>query len=154
MCRGCFDTLDPPPPPQPIWALVHMKTVCFQDPISIPDYHASFQNYSVKIKSSKKKMCFSLIYQTSLSLKIRSWVKSCDLQPANRHESEHRGQPIIKGRSKNGIALFKVECLTLAIYCSKQTELARRVIGAGPLVCGPLPCGKLVTFLQFLCYAS
>ena len=35
-----------PPPPQPIWALVHMKTVCFQDPISIPDYHASFQNYS------------------------------------------------------------------------------------------------------------
>ena len=33
-------------PPQPIWALVHMKTVCFQDPISIPDYHASFQNYS------------------------------------------------------------------------------------------------------------
>ena len=26
--------------------MVHMKTVCFQDPISIPDYHARFQNYS------------------------------------------------------------------------------------------------------------
>ena len=25
----CFNT----PPPQPIWASVHMKTVCFQDPI-------------------------------------------------------------------------------------------------------------------------
>ena len=35
------------PPPSTVWALVHMKTVCFQDPISIPDHHASFQNYSV-----------------------------------------------------------------------------------------------------------
>ena len=32
------------PPPQLIWALVSMKTVCFQDPISIPNYRASFQN--------------------------------------------------------------------------------------------------------------
>ena len=35
-----------PPPPQSIWAMVHMKTVCLQEPISIPDYHASFQNHS------------------------------------------------------------------------------------------------------------
>ena len=41
---GCFDTLDPPP--QPIWALIHIKMVYFHDPTSIPDYHASFQNYS------------------------------------------------------------------------------------------------------------
>ena len=42
---GRFDTLDPPP--QPILALVHMKTVYFHDPISIPVYHAHFQNYSI-----------------------------------------------------------------------------------------------------------
>ena len=41
---GCFDTLDPPP--QPILTLIHMKIVYFHDPTSIPDYHASFQNYS------------------------------------------------------------------------------------------------------------
>ena len=34
------------PPPQPILTLIHMKIVYFHDPTSIPDYHASFQNYS------------------------------------------------------------------------------------------------------------
>ena len=36
----------PPPLPQPNWAMVHMKTIYVQNPISIPDYHASFQSYS------------------------------------------------------------------------------------------------------------
>ena len=35
-----------PPPPQPMITLIHMKIVYFHDPTSIPDYHASFQNYS------------------------------------------------------------------------------------------------------------
>ena len=35
-----------PPLPQPNWVMVHMKTIYFQNPISIPDYHASFQTYS------------------------------------------------------------------------------------------------------------
>ena len=42
---GYFDTLVSPLL-QPNWAPVHTKTIYFQDPISIPDYHASFQNYS------------------------------------------------------------------------------------------------------------
>jgi len=41
---GCFNTLASLP--QPNWAMVHMKTIYFQNPISIPDYHASFQSYS------------------------------------------------------------------------------------------------------------
>ena len=39
---GCFNTLARPLH----WTMVHTKTTYFQDPISIPDYHASFQNYS------------------------------------------------------------------------------------------------------------
>ena len=37
-CTGCFNTLSP---------LVHIKTIYFQDSISIPDYHAHFQNYNL-----------------------------------------------------------------------------------------------------------
>ena len=37
LSTGCFDTLDPPP--QSILALVHVKSVCFHDPTSIPDDH-------------------------------------------------------------------------------------------------------------------
>ena len=36
--------------PQPNWVMVHMKTIYFQNPISIPDYHAHFQNYRAKIE--------------------------------------------------------------------------------------------------------
>ena len=44
LSTGCFDTLAPLPKPN--WALVHTKTIYFQDPISIPEFHARFQNYS------------------------------------------------------------------------------------------------------------
>ena len=30
--------------------MVHMQTIYFQNPISIPDYHANFQNYRAKIE--------------------------------------------------------------------------------------------------------
>ena len=42
-CTGCSDTLGPPPQPN---SAKHIKTIYFHDPISIPDYHASFHDYS------------------------------------------------------------------------------------------------------------
>ena len=34
--------LTPPPFPQPYCVMVHLKSIYFQNPISIPDYHARF----------------------------------------------------------------------------------------------------------------
>ena len=39
---GCFNTSLPPLFLQPYCVMVHLKSIYFQNPISIPDYHARF----------------------------------------------------------------------------------------------------------------
>ena len=42
---GCFNTSLPPLFLQPYCVMVHLKSIYFQNPISIPDYHARFHDY-------------------------------------------------------------------------------------------------------------